>query len=40
MDMEHELQALRIQLAEKSRYSIKLLKEVFFLSRILLPEST
>ncbi|XP_049931687.1 stomatal closure-related actin-binding protein 1 isoform X2 [Nymphaea colorata] len=28
MDMEHELQALRIQLAEKSLYSLQLLKEL------------
>lgn len=28
MDMEHELQALRVQLAEKCKYSIQLQKEV------------
>lgn len=32
MDMEHELQALRLQLAEKSKYSILLQKEVSLLS--------
>lgn len=29
MDMEHELNALRLQLAEKSMYSLQLRKEVF-----------
>lgn len=29
MDMEHELHALRIQLAEKSKHSLQLQKEVF-----------
>lgn len=29
MDMEHELRALRIQLAEKSKHSILLQKEVW-----------
>ncbi|KAK6164069.1 hypothetical protein DH2020_000933 [Rehmannia glutinosa] len=31
MDMEHELQALRIQLAEKSKHSLQLQKEVYLL---------
>ena len=31
MDMEHELRALRIQLAEKSKHSLLLQKEVYFL---------
>ncbi|KAK4407484.1 Stomatal closure-related actin-binding protein 1 [Sesamum angolense] len=31
MDMEHELQALRIQLAEKSKHSLQLQKEVLLL---------
>ncbi|KAI7734222.1 hypothetical protein M8C21_004539 [Ambrosia artemisiifolia] len=33
MDMEHELQALRVQLAEKSKRSIELQKEVLAISR-------
>ncbi|KAF9592137.1 hypothetical protein IFM89_012566 [Coptis chinensis] len=30
MDMEHELRALRVQLAQKSMYSLQLQKEVYF----------
>ncbi|ERM99102.1 stomatal closure-related actin-binding protein 1 isoform X1 [Amborella trichopoda] len=34
MDMEHELQALRIQLAEKSKYSLQLRKELVMSKRL------